>query len=131
MREDGFTADKIVLTTDANYVPAGAGPAESTRTTTGARLAYGQAGTEAGESLRVFPVPASNQLTLTYRAAQPGNVAIALTDARATTRLSLVKSVSQGENHIRMGVGTLPGGLYLLRLRDGARVLTRKVVISH
>jgi hypothetical protein len=31
MREDGFTVDKIVLTTDANFVPTGTGPAESPR----------------------------------------------------------------------------------------------------
>jgi glucose/arabinose dehydrogenase len=31
MREDGFVVDKIVLTTNASYVPTGAGPAESPR----------------------------------------------------------------------------------------------------
>lgn len=31
MREDGFVADKILLTTNAGYVPSGAGPAESLR----------------------------------------------------------------------------------------------------
>jgi hypothetical protein len=31
MREDGMIVDKILLTTDANYVPAGAGPAENLR----------------------------------------------------------------------------------------------------
>jgi hypothetical protein len=29
MREDGFTVDKIILTTDASYTPTGTGPAES------------------------------------------------------------------------------------------------------
>ena len=31
MREDGFVVDKIVLTTNASYVPSGTGPAESPR----------------------------------------------------------------------------------------------------
>ena len=31
MREDGFRADKVVLTTDPNFVPEGEGPAESAR----------------------------------------------------------------------------------------------------
>ena len=31
MREDGFLADKIVLTTSASYTPTNLGPAESSR----------------------------------------------------------------------------------------------------
>jgi hypothetical protein len=93
MREDGFTVDKVVLTTDVNYVPSGKGPAESTKMTTPARLAYEGVGNQAGENLSVFPVPASNQLMLTYRAVGPGNVSIALTDAKAAARLSLIQPV--------------------------------------
>jgi len=36
MREDGLTIDKIVLTTDPNFVPTGFGPAESPRNATSA-----------------------------------------------------------------------------------------------
>ena len=32
MREDGFRLDRLVLTTDAGYVPSGTGPIESART---------------------------------------------------------------------------------------------------
>ena len=130
MREDGFTADKIVLTTDANYVPSGAGPAESSKTS-GARLAYDPKG--AGETpsvLQVHPVPATDQLTLSYRAERAGTVSITLTDARAAAKVVLERPVAKGLNRIRVQAAGLPGGLYLLRLRDGARVLTRKVVIS-
>jgi hypothetical protein len=130
MREDGFVVDKIVLTTDANYVPSGTGPAESSKTTITARLSYEKAVTLAEGSLKVFPVPASNQLTLTYRAAGPGSVAIILTDARAAAKLSLVKPVVRGENRIQVNVAGLNSGLYLLKLRDGAQVQTRKVIIS-
>ena len=31
MREDGFVVDKVLLTTNANFTPAGAGPAQSPR----------------------------------------------------------------------------------------------------
>ena len=31
MREDGFVADKLVVTTNANFTPTGNGPAESSR----------------------------------------------------------------------------------------------------
>jgi hypothetical protein len=130
MREDGFVADKVVLTTDVNYVPSGTGPAESSKTTTPARLAYEGAGNQAGENLSVFPVPASNQFTLTYRAAQGGNVSIALTDAKGAGRLLLVRPVARGENRIRVNVAGLHSGLYLLRLRDGGNVQTRKVILS-
>jgi hypothetical protein len=34
MREDGTVVDKIVLTTNANFVPTGAGPGQSPRGTT-------------------------------------------------------------------------------------------------
>jgi chitodextrinase len=131
MREDGFTADKIVLTTDANYVPAGAGPAESSKTS-GGRVVYnlGEAAGAVSSVLQVHPVPATDQLTLSYQAARAGTVSITLSDARAVAKVTLEKPVARGQNHIRVNVATLPGGLYLLRLGDGARVLTRKVVIA-
>jgi hypothetical protein len=33
MREDGFIVDKVLLTDDPDYIPAGLGPAESPRDT--------------------------------------------------------------------------------------------------
>jgi hypothetical protein len=38
MREDGFSVDKLVLTTDAAYVPTGTGPAESALVNSGPAL---------------------------------------------------------------------------------------------
>ncbi len=131
MREDGFTADKIVLTTDVNYVPSGAGPAESTKTS-GGRMVYNLREAEGAVSsvLQVYPVPATDQLTLSCQAAQAGTVSITLSDARAVTKVTLEKPVARGQNHILVNVATLPGGLYLLRLRDGAKVQTHKVIIA-
>ncbi|HEY3496918.1 MAG TPA: hypothetical protein VGK73_19600, partial [Polyangiaceae bacterium] len=40
MREDGFTFDKILLTTSASFVPSGNGPAESPREGPGPCTAY-------------------------------------------------------------------------------------------
>jgi hypothetical protein len=31
MREDGFVVDKVVLSSNVNYVPSGTGPAQSPR----------------------------------------------------------------------------------------------------
>ncbi|MBD0254337.1 MAG: DNRLRE domain-containing protein [Cytophagales bacterium] len=130
MREDGFVVDKIVLTTDANYVPSGTGPVESSKTS-GARMAYGLKGAEEPQSvLDVYPVPATHQLTLSYRADRTGTVSISLSDARAATSVVLEKPVIKGNNCIRVNVTRLNSGLYLLRLNDGGKVQTRKVVIS-
>ena len=60
MREDGFTLDRILLTNDPNYVPTGAGPAESGR---------GDAGTDAGPSVTgslANPDPLAGPLALRF-----------------------------------------------------------------
>jgi hypothetical protein len=42
MREDGFLADKIILTTDAAFTPTGTGPAESQQASTGPTISIGR-----------------------------------------------------------------------------------------
>jgi len=60
MREDGFVIDKLVLTTDTNFVPSGTGPAESARvpriTISDVTVAEGDSGTTAA----VFTVSLSS-----------------------------------------------------------------------
>jgi hypothetical protein len=46
MREDGFLADKIILTTDAAFTPTGTGPAESAQVGTGPALAIARNGAD-------------------------------------------------------------------------------------
>jgi hypothetical protein len=42
MREDGFNADKLILTTDAAFTPTGTGPAESQLVSTAPSLSMGR-----------------------------------------------------------------------------------------
>jgi len=44
MREDGFLLDKLILTTDAAFIPTGTGPAESAQVGTGPTLAIARNG---------------------------------------------------------------------------------------
>ncbi|MCC7193151.1 MAG: S8 family serine peptidase [Phycisphaeraceae bacterium] len=63
MREDGFVADRILLTSNSAYTPTGSGPASSPRTTTGG----GNQPPSVGD-LSVSPDPATVGTTLTLTA---------------------------------------------------------------
>ncbi|MEI6786543.1 MAG: invasin domain 3-containing protein, partial [Verrucomicrobiota bacterium] len=60
MREDGFVADKILLTTNPNYVPVGKGPDESPR----GQVIISMPG---GVPTFVFPTDASRQYRMVYK----------------------------------------------------------------
>lgn len=61
MREDGFVADKVLLTSSATYTPTGEGPAPSPRAGTGGN----QAPTVGGLAVTPNPATAGDALTLT------------------------------------------------------------------
>ena len=64
MREDGFIFDKLVVTTDPNYIPTGAGPAEST---------YGEKSTFSLPSLDNFNNNSAQNWSVVDEAGNPSN----------------------------------------------------------
>src|SRR5262249_5672760 len=77
MREDGTVVDKIVLTTNANYVPTGLGPPESGRSPNGpaARAPARASATSpvAGDPgfVRTFPGTRGGSLSISTTASSP------------------------------------------------------------
>jgi hypothetical protein len=78
----------------------------------------------------LYPNPATDRLTLHYRAAGKGMVQLSLSAASGQVLLAQPFAVAEGDNAIDL---TLPGsahsGLHLIRVREGQKVQTYKVII--
>jgi hypothetical protein len=91
--------------------------------------ATGTASNAGERELRLYPNPARGQLYLRLPARVREPAALSLTDARG--HVGQRQTVTAGQNRAaRVDVSRLPAGLYLLRIRQGGSVATRKVVVS-
>ncbi|MGF1583076.1 MAG: hypothetical protein ACFCD0_27465 [Gemmataceae bacterium] len=68
MREDGFIVDKILVTSDPNYIPYGAGPSESPRAETGATGGTTPAGNSSAPPIHEGTSDANGNLTMFWEA---------------------------------------------------------------
>ncbi len=116
MREDGFRFDKIYLTTDANYVPSGNGPAESLRDT-------GTAPPPAASPvLQVSPLSlsysgvagSSSPSAQSFAISNGGGGTLSWTLAKTQSWLSLSQNSGSGTANVSVSVNTagLPAGTY-------------------
>lgn len=124
----GDTTSTIVVTTPGVYqawVPHGIGlvgsyPVEVSEIVNATALTL-------EESFRVFPNPATDQLSISFNVDQGATYSVALYDVAG----HCVKRLT-GDNlsnpHI-MDTSTLPAGLYVLRLDTGDATISRKVVL--
>ena len=80
----------------------------------------------------VYPNPANDRITVEYELAKKSNVDLSLytIDGRLVSILSTGKSVS-GKGHENYTLGVLPEGVYLLEMKAGNSVLTRKLQVVH
>ena len=153
MREDGMAVDKIVLTTDANFVPTGTGPAES------GRIVLGPAATASGannqdlalskaslstttESLPTeftlsgnYPNPFNPTTTIQYALPEEASVTLEVFDAMGRRVATLVNSQQAAGRYEAQWNGrsdagnTVASGMYLYRLRAGNFVETRTMLL--
>jgi len=83
-------------------------------------------------SVRVFPQPVSDGLNITLPDQNSGSINLELIQLTGRTVLKQTHSgISSGAHTFQLDVSSLPIGLYLLRITDGAgHVSTKKVTIS-
>lgn len=80
--------------------------------------------------LKVYPVPVTDQLTIELNAEENQNVEIELTDPSGKSVITSTYSLLAGHNEISMDVSKLIGGHYLLLIKKGSLVESRRIVIS-
>ena len=123
MREDGIYVDRILLTTDAGYVPEGIGPVESPRMSASAgKFATPSAEptvevVDAFQVIGPYPNPASNESTLHIALPEQSAVTLILYDllGREAGRLPN-RTLPAGVNLVNLPLDKLPSGSYLYRL---------------
>ena len=83
-------------------------------------------------SLRVFPNPAVNEVTVSVRQEKAGNAQLILTDMKGTMLMNAKQLLSAGNNSMTIDCRSFASGTYLLSLQtaDGARI-NEKLVIRH
>ena len=128
MREDGLYIDRILLTTDVNYVPTGIGPAESPREQAGAAQADGigrdilefETRTQLPKVFRVdnpYPNPSNLRATWRLDLPEPTHLKVILFDMLGREMSGSEATFPAGTNQpISLDVSGLPGGVYIYRV---------------
>ena len=81
-------------------------------------------------AIQVFPVPARDEIRVSYRAESAGELSLQLVNAIAQPVRQVKYEVVEGENLIRVPVQDLNRGLYILTITQGNRRITRKVLLT-
>ena len=83
-------------------------------------------------SLRLFPNPVVNSVTVSISQAKPGIASIRISDMRGVAVKNYTQSLSNGTNSLSFDCSKMASGTYLLTITnpDGSR-LTEKLVIRH
>jgi hypothetical protein len=79
--------------------------------------------------LKLYPVPASNNIHVTFDAYAKGEAAITIINEFGQTVLTQTVSVNNGTNSQVLNVSTLSPGIYTLRVNNGKEILSRKMSI--
>ncbi len=88
-------------------------------------------GQKAG-SLRLFPNPAVNSVTVSINQQKPGSATLLITDIKGSIVKKYTQSLSSGNTSLSIDCSILPAGTYLLTVLtpDGGR-MNEKLVIRH
>ena len=80
--------------------------------------------------MQVYPVPAQESISIRYHAETAGDVTVQLVSMTGQAAAQTIRQVTSGENIIKMAVGHLNRGIYILRLTQGHQHLIRKVLLT-
>lgn len=81
------------------------------------------------DGIRVFPNPASEQLTLEYLSVQPSTSVISLIDMTGKVLQQNTTRVSQGTQEL-LDLKPYTAGNYILRIKTGEKSINRKIIIE-
>ncbi len=148
MREDGLSIDRVILTTDPNYVPEGIGPAESPRSTPAAKVS-GQITSdninnplvktpvlpEHFTSYPIFPNPATGKAVLELDVPEYALIEGGLYDVQGRqVKQVRPQTLAAGVRRtIQMDISMLSPGIYLYQLHvllgGETQMLSGKLVV--
>lgn len=86
-----------------------------------------------GGVFSIFPVPASNRLTVRYTAAKTGDLTLQLMNTQGHPVLPVmhVAVTEREERKFYMNVSNLADGTYIMRAIQSSSVLARQVIVAH
>lgn len=81
------------------------------------------------QSLRIFPQPARNGLNIAFQVDRFADGQLRILDLYGRTlKVQALQNLAKGETRIRLNVGRLPKGQYLLELQLGAASVTKQFI---
>ena len=80
--------------------------------------------------MQVYPIPAREEIRIIYQSETAGDVLVQLVNTTAQPVIHTIHQVSLGENLIRLPVGELSRGFYILTLIQNGQRITRKIILS-
>jgi len=87
--------------------------------------------TEESSAVNIFPNPARDELHVEYTLMHPGNTVISLYSAIGQEIRTIDNgNVVPGKHDVKLDVGDLPGGIYLVRIASEEVQLTKKVRVE-
>jgi hypothetical protein len=132
MREPSFKIDKIVLTTDADYIPDeddDMGPPE-TLVATGVESSEAVVPHELGLAQN-YPNPFNPETTFSYSLPQSDFVTFTIYNLFGQEIAKLVNSAqAAGDHQIKWTAKGLPSGIYFYRLQSGNHSETKKLILQ-
>jgi len=133
MREQGLEIDKIVLTTNADYIPdavADEGPAETLAGGSGVELAK----TRVARTLQLdqnYPNPFNPATSISYSLPEDQSVTLKIFDLNGKAVAVLVNEFQTAGRHAVQWVAEgLPSGIYFYQIRAGAFSETKKLILQ-
>ena len=130
MAQDGMVLDKVVLTTDADFVPTGLGPPESLRDELPPAAIEPPVETvPAAYGLEPsYPNPFTGVTTIPFAAPGDGAVRVDVYDLLGRRVATLVDEVvTAGSHEVYWNASDLPSGMYFVRLTAQTFVATKRM----
>lgn len=134
MRDDGAAVDKIVLTTNPDYVPTAMGPSESEQKPGLSINSYTQ---KNNLGLHIYPNPirTGDNVQIKYRIEKGQYIELSVYDSTGKILSTLFSgNMDAGEhevywNRTNNDGDSLRSGIYFLRLKAGKQLVTQKMVV--
>ncbi len=84
----------------------------------------------ASESIKLYPNPASDLLTLNFEMLEAADIRIEIVNNEGKITRSIQRSVLTGDNTLSLDISSLPAGFYYLKMNNNHSILTQKFTIK-
>ncbi len=78
----------------------------------------------------LFPNPAKDMVTIEVPVEGESDVQVSIMDATGRVAIQENRTMAKGNNQVQVGLGQLSTGIYMVQVRNGETVNTRKLVIN-